>query len=80
MTYAIKYFPHTQHFDKYVPSKMDNFTRKQLSQISKKKALIIFKRHIVFKKMYRILLPIVSLWRHVHIPAHIFFSNRFLEK
>lgn len=27
MTYAIKYFPHTQHFDKYDPSKMDYFTK-----------------------------------------------------
>lgn len=30
MTYAIKYFPHTQYFDKYDPSKMDYFTREHL--------------------------------------------------
>lgn len=35
MTYAIKYFPHTQYFDKY-PSKMDYLTRERHNQAEKK--------------------------------------------
>jgi len=46
MTYAIKYFAHTQYFDKYDPSKMDYLTRKNVTT-KQKSLLIMFKCHIV---------------------------------